>query len=580
MESSLKRNSLFLRREFLRALFPVMLSVLGGTVNTLIDSAFVSRCLDADALAAVSLNMPLFLVLCMVGCLFGVGSFVAASRSLGHNDEEKAKAYFHTAFLLSVIVSIFFIAAGLFFSGQVADLLCRDDNLQDMVEDYCKITLLGALPYILVYIPTYFLQLNGRAKAMTVMMAIMIGTDILFDWLMLYVFDMGIAGAAEASVLSTLFATLYGLCILQSRSSIFRFSLRHFRFRQVKNILLFGSSSAFGSLLDVVRMLVLNMIIYAVGGTPALALWAVINSMLELSLAITAGVPRTAAPMLGIYLGGHDNEGVRGLMGLQMQTGLAQSTIFAIIIIVFHQPIGLFFKLEQSVLVPFICLGIAVVLETACSVLGSYYNVAKKVFLSNLVMFMRTFVFALVLAQIMYIKAWLIWLFLPLSMLLTLLVTFLITRLMAAKTKGKEHELSAFLLLDDYLEKNNKVKGFSIMSSNEGICKASEDISLFCTENGMDRKKGMRLGLALEEVMTVMVRKSLEKDDDPVDVRIYSMEETIGVSIMCSGKRYNLFQEAMDSEDDFNMGVQMIEKLSKDCHYTYTLGMNILTVEF
>lgn len=556
-----------------------MLSVLGGTVNTLIDSAFVSRRLDSDALAAISLNMPLFLILCMVGCLFGVGSFIAASRAIGDKHEDHAKEYFHTAFLLTVIVSAFFIVSGLFFSDQVADVLCRDEDLLDMVEDYCKITLLGALPYILVYIPTYFLQLSGKSKAMTIMMAIMIGTDILLDWLMLYVFDEGIAGAAEASVLSTLFATIYGLIALQGNSSLFRFSLRHFRFRRVKSILLFGTSSALGSLLDVIRMLALNMIIYSVGGTAALALWAVINSLLELSLSITAGIPRTAAPMLGIYLGGHDNEGVRGLMGLQMQVGILQSLFFAIMIVVFNKPIGDFFKLEQSVLVPFICLGVSVILETCCSILGSYYNVAKRVFLSNFVMIMRTFLFAIVFAQVMYIRNWLIWLFLPLSMAMTLLVTALITRRMVKKTRGSDHELSSILLLDDYLEKNHKVKGFSITSSAEGICKASEDIIDFCTEHGMDMKKGMRLGLAMEEVMTVMVQKSLEKEDDPVDVRIYSMNDSIGVSIMCSGKPYNLFKEAMDSEDDFNMGVQMIEKLSKDCHYTYTLGMNILTVE-
>ena len=66
-----------------------------------------------------------------------------------------------------------------------------------------------------------------------------------------------------------------------------------------------------------------------------------------------------------------------------------------------------------------------------------------------------------------------------------------------------------------------------------------------------------------------------------MDVRIFSYQSTFGISIMCSGKEYNLFKEAFENqEDDFNMGVQMIQKISKDCHYLYSLGMNILTVEF
>lgn len=576
----MERNVKFMSREFRKALFPVMLSVLGGTVNTLIDSAFVSRRLDADALAAVSLNMPIFLVLCMIGCLFGVGSFVAASRALGEKKQNVATAYFNTAVFGSVLISLIFICAGLFFSDQVGDMLCQDDKLLSMVQDYCRITLLGALPYILVYIPTYFLQLCGRSREMTAMMMIMIATDIFFDWLMLYIFDEGIAGAAVASVLSILIATVYGFVVLQKHSGIYRLSNFRFSLFGLKYIFYFGSSSAFGSLLDVVRMYLLNLIIYSAGGTSALALWTVINSMLEISLAITSGVPRTAAPMLGIFLGGHDNESVRSLVQLQMKTGFSLALGYGLLIVIFNHPIGVFFKLEDSVLVPFICLSVSVILETTCSILGSYYNVAKRVFLSNFIMFMRTFVFALVFAQIMMIKGWLIWLFLPCSMGVTLLVTLMIARGMAFRTRGREHALSHPLLLDDYLEKHNQVKGFSIVSSNEGICKASEDIIDFCMEHGMDRKKGTRLGLALEEVMTVMAQKSLRKENDPVDVRIYSMEDTIGVSIMCSGKEYNLFKEALDNEDDFNMGVQMIEKLAKECNYIYTLGMNILTVEF
>ena len=576
----MERNVKFLRREYRKALLPVMLSVLGGTVNTLIDSAFVSRRLDADALAAISLNMPIFLVLCMIGCLFGVGSFVAASRSLGEKKENEAEGYFHTAVLGSVLISILFMIAGIFFSDEVGIALCRDHNLLSLVQDYCRITLIGALPYILVYIPTYFLQLCGKAREMTAMMVIMIATDILFDWLMLYIFDEGIAGAAVASVLSILIATIYGFAVLQKRSRLYRLSNFRFSLFGLKYVIYFGSSSAFGSLMDVVRMYLLNVIIYDSGGASALALWAVINSLLEISLSITSGVPRTAAPMLGIFLGEHDNEGARSLVQLQLKVGFVLSLAFGLLIVIFHYPIGVFFKIQDPVLVPFICLAVSVLLETTCSILGSFYNVAKRVFLSNFVMLMRTFVFALVFARIMLIQEWLIWLFLPCSMGMTLIATLLIARGLAARTKGREHELSHPLLLDDYLEKHDQVKGFSIISSNEGICQASEDIIGFCMEHGMDRKKGTRLGLALEEVMTVMVQKSLNKENDPVDVRIYSIDDTIGVSIMCSGKEDNLFKEAMDNEDEFDMGVKMIEKLAKECNYIYTLGMNILTVEF
>ena len=103
----------------------------------------------------------------------------------------------------------------------------------------------------------------------------------------------------------------------------------------------------------------------------------------------------------------------------------------------------------------------------------------------------------------------------------------------------------------------------------------------FCKEHGMDKKTAARLGLSMEEVMTVMTRKSLKKENDPVDVRIYSVDDQIGLSIMCSGHEYNPFKEAEENEeDDFNIGVRMINKVSKNCYYVYALGINVLTVEF
>ena len=577
----MERSSTFQQREFKRALIPVMLSVLGGTVNTLIDSTFVSRNLDSSALAAISVNMPVFLALCMVGSLFGVGSFIASSHALGASKVGDAQAYYHSAILFSVLFSLGFMAVGFFFPTQVANFLTNDPSLTDMVTDYCRITLIGSLPYILVYIPTYFLQLSGRTKDLTTMTLIMVISDIILDWLFLFVFKWGIAGAALASVISTLAATVFGFLRLHLHDHIFRLRLRHFRLFGLKNIILFGSSAAIGNLMDVIRMFVLNMIIYSASGTQGLAIWAVVNSLLEISLCITTGIPRTAAPMLGIYIGGHDNEGVRSLVRLQIRLGLMLTFLFGLTAVVFHEPIGRFYKIRLDMLVPFICLGLSVLQEVLCSILGSYFNVAKRVFFSNFIMVIRTFVFPILFAQICYYFNLPVWFFLPVSMTVTLLVTVLIARSQSIMTRGKDHELSPILLLDDYLEKHNQVKAFSIVSSNEAICQASADVIDFCLENGMDRKTGTKLGLALEEVMTVMVQKSLNKENDPVDVRIFSYQSTFGISIMCSGKEYNLFKEALDNqEDEFNMGVQMIQKISKDCHYLYSLGMNILTVEF
>ena len=195
-------------------------------------------------------------------------------------------------------------------------------------------------------------------------------------------------------------------------------------------------------------------------------------------------------------------------------------------------------------------------------------------------MFLRTLLFPLLFALLFLVTKVNIWLFLPCGMIAVVLATLLLVRGVSARTKGKSHELSSILLLDGYLEKTNRVKGLSVVSSDEAICQASEDITEFCIENEMDMKTAKRIGLALEEVMTVMTQKSLKNVVDTVDVRVFSMDGVFGICIICAGTQYDLFKEAEDSEDEFHMGVQMINRMAEACIYIYTMGMNVLSVVF
>ena len=576
----LNRNSALIKREYTRALIPVMLSVLGGTVNTLIDSAFVTRRLDAKALVAVDLNLPVFLMLCMVGCLISGGAFVEIALSLGKNDNSAARKYYHSAIFYSVLISIIVTLVGIFGTDRVAGILCRDKEIIGMVHEYCGITLMGAIVYIIIYIPAFCLQLSGKEKSMTVMMGIMIITDVIFDWVFLYIWDMGIAGAGLASVISMLLACCYGFYELQNTKGIFHIRLKEIRPYNLIHIIVYGSSQALGTLFSAVRIFILNSVIFSAGGSKALAVWAVLCVIIEISLCITSGVPRTAAPLLGIYIGGHDNESIRMLMRYQVRVGIIMMSVFVSIITVLNGPVAQFYKLSSDLLLPVICLGISLLFEVICSILLSYYNVLGKVLLSNFIMFLRILGYAVFFAVLMYAYKKYIWLFLPASMTATLATTLIISWILSKSAGSRDQAVSGILLLNDAFQKTNKIKTFSVVSSDEEICRASEGIVEFCLDNNMDIRSATRLGLAMEEVLTVIARKSLKNENDLVDARIYSLDDKIGLTIMCAGKEYDIFKEAEKSDDDFTMGVRLIQRLSKKCSYIYTLGLNVLTVEF
>lgn len=575
----MERNSRFLIKEYHRALVPVMISVLGGTINAIIDSAFVTRRLDSGALAAITYSMPVFLVLCLCGCLFGVGASILSARSLGEHDKEKATGYYHSMITLSLITGILFIAFGILGTDIITTILCADPNLYSAVKEYVTITLRGAPFYILIYVPNYYLQLDGKGKNLSVMMLIMIISDIVLDYVFLYVADLGIGGAATASVLSVALSVIYGFICLQDKNGMFRIDIRKLKVHDVGEICKFGSVSALGSLLDVARLFFLNRIIFSSSGMSGMEVWAVLNALSELSLCILTGIPRTAIPLLGIYHTGHDNEGLRLVMKIELKTGLFLISVYSVLLVVFSHPIRIFYKMDNAFLFPLICLGLSVVFELICSILGSFYNVTKRILLANILMSLRILVCPVLTAWLLMRAGLDIFLFLPIGMGLVVISIPLLSYIRSKFKHEEGHELSKLLLLDDFMEKNGRVKTFSIVASDENICSASEGITEFCTEHNMDHKLAMKLGLSLEEVMTVVAKRSLLKSDDPVEVRVYAYNGVFGIGIMCFGKKFDPFVIS-DDEDEMFMGIRMIEKISKNRKYIYTLGMNILSVEF
>ena len=93
----------------------------------------------------------------------------------------------------------------------------------------------------------------------------------------------------------------------------------------------------------------------------------------------------------------------------------------------------------------------------------------------------------------------------------------------------------------------------------------------------MDKKLLMRLSLAIEEFLTLLVQKS--HDLKSVDLRAFVLEDSTGIQVRYSGEKYNPF-EGDEEDEELLMGVQMLEKLSEIVTHYYSLGFNTIHIFF
>lgn len=566
----LKQNEQFLKKAYNKALLPCVLSVLSGSINILVDGILVGQKLGTNALAAINFCLPVYLVLCIAGSFIVSGTAIRASDAIGKNRSGKAQRLYGMSIFWCTAASVFLTVWGLAFLKPLSRLLCFDENIAPLVAEYLGVTAAGALFKILIYIPFWFLRLDGRNGQVTLMMLIMGIGNVILDALFLYAFDMGVFGAAMASVLSTAAACAFGFVKLCDKKSGFGFGFcvkaEGVKFREIAKA---GSPSAMNNLFQTLRVTVINTLLLGYCGSETVAAFTAVNCICAFAESVTGGVPQAASAMLGIYGGEHDNESTRLLIKRQLKSGIPCAVFFSIGIISGADFIAGAYGLNISLRFAFICLSLGMIPALINCVLSAFYNVSGRNAWADFILFLRVFSAPCASLFLLLHFGQNPWLFLFFGEIVTLIFWFAATGIFHKK-------LSRFLLLDTSLEKSGNVINFSVSCDAQSICGASGKITDFCADNGMSLKQTMKISLALEEIMTLISAKNESAATAGFDLRVYSLQGVIGIRIRYGGNGFNPLSYADDDEE--YLGIRLIEGMCEQALYQRTFGANTVQI--
>ena len=314
-DNGLAQNAVFIRETYHKAVVTGMLSILSVNINVFVDGILVGRRVGPEALAAINLSLPVYLALCVIGSFLAAGTVIPAARAIGIGDAAKRDIYFHTGLNVSVLASLAVTLLALVFRRQLVSFLCADEVTRGYVMQYVVITVIGALPKILIYIPFWYLRLDGKNADVTVMMASMTVVNIVLDVLFVYFLDMSVFGAGLASVIATALACFYGVLRLFSKDSPYTWRAEIVRSRKDwLTIASAGFPSAFNNLCSTVRLLIVNSLLMACGGAGLVAVFTAVNGIWGFGECVTLGVPAAGSAMLGVFSGERDNGSCRLLL--------------------------------------------------------------------------------------------------------------------------------------------------------------------------------------------------------------------------------------------------------------------------
>lgn len=186
---------------------PTMLGMMVNAIYNLVDAYFVGG-LGTSQMGAISVVYPLGQVVVGLGLLFGNGAASYLSRLLGKGDKETANKVASTALYSSITVGAIIIIMSMIFLHPILRMLGTTDSIMPYAVSYANIYIVSCIFNVFNVTMNNIVTSEGAAK--TTMCALMTGAilNIVLDPIFIYVFKMGVAGAAIATAISQVISTI------------------------------------------------------------------------------------------------------------------------------------------------------------------------------------------------------------------------------------------------------------------------------------------------------------------------------------------------------------------------------------
>ena len=193
---------------------PAIIGMLVNALYNIVDRMFIGRIPEVGSLAltGVGITMPIMSILLAFGMLIGIGSTANISLNLGRGKKDVAEKLIGSAVTLSLIVGIAITAIGLIFINPILNIFGASSNTLFYAKEYITVILVGSTFNILSFALNSTVRADGNPKMASFTMIVGCLTNVVLDYVFVFMFNMGIKGAAFATVISqalTFFIILY-----------------------------------------------------------------------------------------------------------------------------------------------------------------------------------------------------------------------------------------------------------------------------------------------------------------------------------------------------------------------------------
>ena len=306
----------------LRLALPMTVAQLINVLYSVVDRMYIGRLPDAagNALTGLGLTFPILSMVTAFANLFGMGGSPLFSMERGRGNTDKAKEILGNTFALLVGTGVVLTVVLLLIKKPLLYAFGASDTTYPYADGYLTIYLCGSI-FVMISLglnPFINAQGFGRKGMMTVLIGAV--TNIILDPLFIFVFDMGVQGAALATIISQFFSALWAFSFLRGKKAILRLEWPYvkLRLKLVWQIVSLGFSSFVMAITNSIVQVACNSTLQAFGGDLYVGVMTILNSVREVVSTPINGMTSAGQPVIGFNYGAQEYKRVR--TGIQFIT--------------------------------------------------------------------------------------------------------------------------------------------------------------------------------------------------------------------------------------------------------------------
>lgn len=389
----------FTYKKLIKFTIPTIIMMIFTSIYGVVDGIFVSNCVGSDAFASVNLIMPVLMILGTIGFMVGTGGSAIVSKTMGEGDKEKANEYFSMLNYFLIVIGFILTIIGLIFIEPISKLLGAEGDILENCTIYGKVLTIALIPFLLQNSFQSFFIVAEKPQ-MGLKISIMTGvTNMILDFLFIYVLKKGIFGAALATLISQTIGGIIPLVyFIHKNNTPLRIKKTKFNIKILIQTCINGSSEMLTNIsMSLVNMLY-NMELMKFAGSDGIVAYGVIMYIAFIFSGTYIGYSIGSAPIISYHYGANNKEELKNLLKKSVILLIITSVVMTIVAEIFAKLLAsIFVSYNQSLLEmttnAIRIFSISFIISGFNIFASSFFTALNNGLVSAIISFLRTLVF-------------------------------------------------------------------------------------------------------------------------------------------------------------------------------------------